>query len=173
MKFITDFFPPTLESLFWMLLKIAIIIAVIMIVMEILKALKVLDWLNKVLFHFTKHLGITPQASTPLLVGILLGITYGAGPSLPVIPTGNDQKGCRFGRSVSLPLPCDYRRYASVCVDRRDRMALGNRPLHRCEHCHRTYQSFISSQRKNRCTNGCTRSRTSRFSGKIKVTKNL
>jgi hypothetical protein len=79
MKFITDFFPPTLESLFWMLLKIAIIIAVIMIVMEILKALKVLDWLNKVLFHFTKHLGITPQASTPLLVGILLGITYGAG----------------------------------------------------------------------------------------------
>ena len=55
MKFITDFFPPTLESLFWMLLKIAIIIAVIMIVMEILKALKVLDWLNKVLFHFTKH----------------------------------------------------------------------------------------------------------------------
>ena len=50
-----------------------------MIVMEILKALKVLDWLNKVLFHFTKHLGITPQASTPLLVGILLGITYGAG----------------------------------------------------------------------------------------------
>lgn len=86
---------------------------------------------------------------------------------------GNDQKGCRFGRSVSLPLPCDYRRYASVCVDRRNRMALGNRPLHRCEHCHRTYQSFISSQRKNRCTNGCTRSRTSRFSGKIKVTKNL
>ena len=78
-KFITEFFPPTLESLFWMLLKIAIIIAVIMVALEILKALKVLDWLNKILYFFTKHLGITPKASTPLLIGILLGITYGAG----------------------------------------------------------------------------------------------
>lgn len=78
-KFITEFFSPTLESLFWMLLKIAIIIAVIMVALEILKALKVLDWLNKILYFFTKHLGITPKASTPLLIGILLGITYGAG----------------------------------------------------------------------------------------------
>lgn len=78
-KFITEFFPPTLESLFWMLFKIAIIIAVIMVALEILKALKVLDWLNKILYFFTKHLGITPKASTPLLIGILLGITYGAG----------------------------------------------------------------------------------------------
>lgn len=78
-KFITYFFPPTLESLFWMLLKIAIIITVIMVALEILKALKVLDWLNKMLYYLTRHLGITPKASTPLLIGILLGITYGAG----------------------------------------------------------------------------------------------
>jgi len=50
-----------------------------MVALEILKALKVLDWLNKILYFFTKHLGITPKASTPLLIGILLGITYGAG----------------------------------------------------------------------------------------------
>ena len=58
MKFITDFFPPTLESLLDAF-KDSDYNRGNYIVMEILKALKVLDWLNKVLFHFTKHLGIT------------------------------------------------------------------------------------------------------------------
>lgn len=77
--FIEDFFPLFLRDLFNMLIKLVVIITLILIAIEILKALKILKILNKLLYSITKYLGISESASTPLLVGILFGITYGAG----------------------------------------------------------------------------------------------
>ncbi|MGD9887203.1 MAG: nucleoside recognition domain-containing protein [Bacilli bacterium] len=77
--FFKDFIVPTFLSLGAMLLKIVIIITTILVLMEVLKALRVLQWLNKKIYFITKHLGISPQASFPLLVGVITGITYGAG----------------------------------------------------------------------------------------------
>ena len=78
-QFLHEFIVPTMISLGEMLLKIMIIITIVMVAIEILKALKILEWLNKRLYFFTRFLGISPQASFPLLIGIVIGITYGAG----------------------------------------------------------------------------------------------
>lgn len=78
-EFINEFVFPTLLSLGEMLLKIIIIITVILVAIEILKALRVLQWFNKKIYFVTKYLGISPSASFPLLVGVITGITYGAG----------------------------------------------------------------------------------------------
>ncbi len=78
-EFIISFIIPTFLSLGQMLLKIVLIITIVMFAIEILKAFKILDWLNKKLFFFSKHLGISTSASFPLLVGMMIGITYGAG----------------------------------------------------------------------------------------------
>lgn len=77
--FLNNFLWPTLLSLSEMLLKIVVIILIIMISIEILKAIGFLKWFNKVVYFFTKHLGISENASFPLMVGVLIGITYGAG----------------------------------------------------------------------------------------------
>lgn len=77
--FFNEFVVPTFLSLGQMLLKIALIIIVIMITIEVLKAFKVLEWINKRLYFFTRFLGISPQAAFPLLIGLTIGITYGAG----------------------------------------------------------------------------------------------
>lgn len=77
--YISDFSVPFLKDLGLMLLKIIIIITIMLIVLEILKTLKVLDFLNKILYYVTKPLGISKNASMPLLIGLLAGITYGAG----------------------------------------------------------------------------------------------
>ncbi|HNZ50990.1 MAG TPA: nucleoside recognition domain-containing protein [Bacilli bacterium] len=79
LTFIKDFLLPTLLSLGMMLLKIIVIITLILVTIEVLKALKVLQWINKKIYVITKYLGISPSASFPLLVGLIIGITYGAG----------------------------------------------------------------------------------------------
>ena len=77
--FFNEFVVPTFLSLGQMLLKIVLIIIVIMITIEVLKAFKVLEWINKRLYFFTRFLGISSQAAFPLLIGLTIGITYGAG----------------------------------------------------------------------------------------------
>ncbi len=79
LTFLKEFLVPTLESLGWMLLKIVLIILFIMIVIEILKAFGILKWINKGVFFFTRYLGISKEASFPMLIGVFVGITYGAG----------------------------------------------------------------------------------------------
>lgn len=90
--FITSFLFPTFISLGEMLIKIFLIITVVMFFIEILKALKVLHWLNKKLYFFTRFLGISAPASFPLLIGILIGITYGAGAILISYKNGEMSK---------------------------------------------------------------------------------
>ena len=74
-EFSKDFFP----DLGGYLLKLILIVTAVVVVLEILKVLKILDFINNILYYFTKHLGISKSASMPLLIGILAGISYGAG----------------------------------------------------------------------------------------------
>ena len=77
--YIQDFGWPFIIDLGSMLLKLILIITIMLVVLEILKAIGVLNFLNKILFFVTKPLGISESASMPLLIGLLAGITYGAG----------------------------------------------------------------------------------------------
>lgn len=64
---------------FNILLEMAIIIFFVMLIIEVLKAFNILNKINNFTFKFTKYLGISPSANFPLLVGLLIGISYGAG----------------------------------------------------------------------------------------------
>lgn len=77
--YIKDFGLPFIVDLGSMLLKLIIIITVMLVVLEILKLIGVLNFLNKLLYFVTRPLGISKSASMPLLIGLLAGITYGAG----------------------------------------------------------------------------------------------
>ena len=77
--YVKDFGLPFIKDLGSMLLKLVIIITIMLVVLEILKAIGVLNFLNRLLFYVTKPLGISKSASMPLLIGLLAGITYGAG----------------------------------------------------------------------------------------------
>ena len=74
-EFSKEFFP----DLGLYLLKLILIVTAVVIILEILKVLKILDFLNNILYKLTKYLGISKSASMPLLIGILAGISYGAG----------------------------------------------------------------------------------------------
>ena len=76
-KFI-DFLIDTGSGLLGLIIQIFIIIVVILVLLEILRALGVIDFLNKILYRFTKYLGISKGASLPLFIGFFIGITYGA-----------------------------------------------------------------------------------------------
>jgi len=56
-----------------------VIISFVLIGIEFLKATKVIDHLNNFLHKGTRFLGIRKEATTPLFVGIFVGIVYGAG----------------------------------------------------------------------------------------------
>lgn len=77
--YIKDFGLPFITDLGSILLKLSLIITIMLVSLEILKAIRVLNILNRILFFITKPLGISRTASMPLLIGLLAGITYGAG----------------------------------------------------------------------------------------------
>ena len=58
---------------------IAIVVIPLMFAMEVLKELKVLDILSSLLKPIMKFLGLSKESSFPLLVGLTLGLAYGAG----------------------------------------------------------------------------------------------
>lgn len=58
---------------------IALIIIPLMIVMQFLKDLKILDKLSNYMEPIARVLGISKKSTFPLLIGLLLGLAYGAG----------------------------------------------------------------------------------------------
>ena len=88
MDFSKGFFP----ELGSYLLKLILIVIIVVVAIEILKAIKILDFLNKILYYITKPLGISKSASMPLLVGFLAGITYGAGAIIASFNNGDMNK---------------------------------------------------------------------------------
>lgn len=61
------------------LIEITIIIWIVMLILEILNYFNIVNKINHTVYKVTKHLGITPEANIPLIIGILIGISYGAG----------------------------------------------------------------------------------------------
>lgn len=78
-----EFFLTILSEGFWgsmdSVYTIAKIVIPLMIFMEILKDLKVLDKVSSKLEPVTKVLGITNKSTFPLIIGLFLGLAYGAG----------------------------------------------------------------------------------------------
>ncbi len=79
MEVIKTYFTTSFNSIFSIVIELTYIIFIVMLILEILKTFNILDKLNNISYKFTKHLGISPSANFPLLVGILIGISYGAG----------------------------------------------------------------------------------------------
>lgn len=61
------------------LFEVAFIIILLMIVIEILKTFKVLDLITNILKPVSKFLGISDNSIFPLVIGLILGLSYGAG----------------------------------------------------------------------------------------------
>ncbi len=79
MEAVKTYFTTSFNSIFAILIELTYIIFIVMLLLEILKAFNILNKINNVSYKFTKHLGISPSANFPLLIGILIGISYGAG----------------------------------------------------------------------------------------------
>lgn len=58
---------------------IAIIVIPLMIIMQLGRNYNLIDKISKYFNPLTSKLGMSPKASFPLLVGIIFGISYGAG----------------------------------------------------------------------------------------------
>ncbi|MFV0498724.1 MAG: nucleoside recognition domain-containing protein [Bacilli bacterium] len=74
-----DYIKTSLIDSIYILLEMALIIFIVMLIIELLKTFKILDKINGYSYKFTKYLGITKSANFPLIVGVLIGISYGAG----------------------------------------------------------------------------------------------
>lgn len=74
-----QFWQTTGWGIFNLIKQMVVIIIPIMICMEILKDLKVLDRLTTKLHWTVKPFGLPQAAVFPLLVGLVLGLSYGAG----------------------------------------------------------------------------------------------
>ena len=60
-------------------LNIAKIVIPLMLVMQFLKDLKILDKLSSYMEPMAKFLGISKRSTFPLVIGLILGLAYGAG----------------------------------------------------------------------------------------------
>ncbi|MBW1645711.1 MAG: hypothetical protein JRJ56_05200, partial [Deltaproteobacteria bacterium] len=58
---------------------IALIVVPLMVVMQFLEELRVLEWLAARLARVVRFIGLSGHAAFPLVVGLTLGLAYGAG----------------------------------------------------------------------------------------------
>ncbi len=86
------FFKTSIQDSFSLLIEMTIIIFFVMLIIETLKAFNILQKINKVSFKLTKYLGISESANFPLLVGVLIGISYGAGAIIASYKNGDMSK---------------------------------------------------------------------------------
>ncbi|MEW6662204.1 MAG: nucleoside recognition domain-containing protein [Bacillota bacterium] len=59
--------------------KIAVFVIPLMVLMEFLKEANLIDRLADITAPFARVLGMSKEASMPLMVGLIFGLTYGAG----------------------------------------------------------------------------------------------
>lgn len=79
MNSVIEYFKTSIFDSFSIILEMAWIIFLVMLLLEVLKAFKILEKINNFTFKVTKYLGISPTANFALLVGVIIGISYGAG----------------------------------------------------------------------------------------------
>lgn len=75
----TAVLPAMAADLFWLLLKIFLIILPLFVLLEYVQRRGILDWLGKKLERFFAVLHFKKNSIFPLLTGLCLGISYGAG----------------------------------------------------------------------------------------------
>ncbi|MGM8215233.1 nucleoside recognition domain-containing protein [Bacillaceae bacterium W0354] len=68
-----------LQTAFYSIAQLALIVIPIMIIMQWLRDNHWLDWMSKKLAPFTKIIGVKPNASMTLVAGLTIGLAYGAG----------------------------------------------------------------------------------------------
>jgi len=68
---------------------IAKIVIPLMIILQVAKDYKVLDKISKFFEFLTKFFGMSKESTLPLLVGIIFGISYGAGVIIQSAKDGN------------------------------------------------------------------------------------
>ncbi len=79
MNFLTNFFNLGIIGSLKSIWSIAIIVIPLMIFMEIAKDIKLLDFISKLFKPITKLINADEDSAFPLAVGIIFGISYGAG----------------------------------------------------------------------------------------------
>ncbi len=79
MNMILEYLKTAATESILLILEMSWIIFLVMLVLEILKAFNVLHKINNFTYRFTKYLGISSTANFSLLVGVIIGISYGAG----------------------------------------------------------------------------------------------
>ncbi|MBU5676800.1 nucleoside recognition protein [Alkaliphilus sp. MSJ-5] len=68
---------------------IAKIVIPLMIILQVAKDYKLLDKISKFLEFLTKFFGMSKESTLPLLVGIIFGLSYGAGVIIQSAKDGN------------------------------------------------------------------------------------
>lgn len=79
MDFLSNLLSDFFVGISSLLLQIFFIILALLVSIEVLKVLGVIEFLNYILYKITRFIGITKNASLPLFIGLIAGITYGAG----------------------------------------------------------------------------------------------
>lgn len=75
---LTSFFKDYFNTILDTTISIIIIITGLLLFLEILKTLNLFNKINNLFYKITRYLGFSKYAQTSLLVGIFIGITYGA-----------------------------------------------------------------------------------------------
>lgn len=68
-----------IETAFWGVVQMALIVFQLMVAIELLKDLRVVDRLARALTPVTRLLGLSERTALTLLAGLLFGLTFGAG----------------------------------------------------------------------------------------------
>lgn len=81
---------------------IAIIVIPLMVVLQVAKDFNILDRISKFFEFLTKFFNMSKESTLPLLVGIIFGLSYGAGVIIQSSKEGNLSKKDMFLISVFL-----------------------------------------------------------------------
>lgn len=105
------------------MLSISIILIPLMILMEVAKDINLLDKISDALRPLTRTIGISDKSAFPLAVGMIIGLTYGAGVIIQAAKDGELDK--RSLILVSIFLACCH----AVIEDTMIFVTLGANPL--------------------------------------------
>lgn len=83
------FLKESITGSFDSIVKMAMIVIPLMIVMEMLKSFNILNIISKKMEPISRFLGITNKAVFPLMIGLFMGLAYGAGVIIESVEAGN------------------------------------------------------------------------------------
>ncbi|MEE9553128.1 MAG: nucleoside recognition protein [candidate division Zixibacteria bacterium] len=99
-----QFIGDTSAGLFFLLLKMFLIVVPLMILLEVSREFKVIDMLTDLVYRPLRYFGFKRDSIYPLLAGILFGISYGGGVLIGESSAGRIKGNQRFLVAVYLGL---------------------------------------------------------------------